>query len=172
MPTLIRNRQLVAVDAWRIVGLHSDEPSAFSECEDVVVPLACWKSAAASLARRPGRTGVWLAPADHPAELAAVGFPALVAVHFPAFTDGRGYSTARLLRERYGFRGELRAVGDVLRDQLYELARVGFDAFALRADQDAQAALSAFADYSEDYQAAAARGPLFARPIAGGAQRR
>lgn len=76
----------------------------------------------------------------------------LVAVNFPVFTDGRGYSTARLLRERHGYRGELRAVGDVLRDQLYFLRRCGFDAFALRADQDAEAALRAFADYTVSYQ--------------------
>lgn len=169
MPTLIRDRRLVAFDPWRIVGLVPAEAAAFSDTEDVVVPLAAWRADAASLARRPGRTGVWLGPADDAAELATIGFPVLVAIHFPTFTDGRGYSTARLLRERYGFRSELRAIGDVLRDQLYELTRVGFDAFALRDDQDAQKALAAFADFSEDYQAAVDRGPLFARRFASGA---
>jgi len=163
MPTLIKQRKIVALDAWRIVALVPGETSAFSEAEDVVVALDAWKRDAASLVQRTGRTGVWLGPADDAAELAIVGFPALVAIHFPTFTDGRGYSTARLLRERYGFRGELRAIGDVLRDQLYELARVGFDAFALRDDQDPHTALAAFADFSEDSQAAVDRGPLFAR---------
>jgi uncharacterized protein (DUF934 family) len=88
-------------------------------------------------------------------------------VHFPTFTDGRGYSTARLLRERYGYRGELRAVGDVLRDQLFYLSRVGFDAFALRQDQDAEGALASLADFSESYQASVERPqPLFRRRIA------
>jgi uncharacterized protein (DUF934 family) len=79
------------------------------------------------------------------------------------FTDGRGYSIGRLLRERHGYRGEVRAIGDVLHDTLFDLARFGFDAFALRADQDPVAALAAFDDFSEVYQAAADRGPLFAR---------
>ena len=167
MPTLIRRRSIVSGDAWRVIGLAPEALSPFSDSEDVIVPLAVWKSDRPSLANRGGRTGVWLGPADDPADLPAAGeFPALVAVHFPAFTDGRGYSTARLLRERHGYRGELRAIGDILRDQLYELARCGFDAFALRDDQDAQAALSAFSDFSEDYQAAGDRGPLFARRFA------
>lgn len=171
MPTLIKQGAIVASDAWRIIGAGADTP-AFADGEDVVVPLAAWRADASSLSHRGGRTGVWLGPADEPAELAAAGFPALVAVHFPTFGDGRGYSTARLLRERHGYRGELRAIGDILRDQLYELARCGFDAFALRDDQDAQAALSAFRDFSEDYQAAVDRGPLFARRFALSGQQR
>ena len=83
-------------------------------------------------------------------------------MHFPAFTDGRGYSTARLLRQRYGFKGELRAFGDILHDQLYELGRCGFDSFALREDQDPVEALRAFDEFSESYQAAADGGALFA----------
>jgi len=165
MPTLIRQRAVVALDSWRVIGVSADAP-AFADGEDVVVPLAAWKADARSLSYRSGRTGVWLGPSDDAGELAAAGFPALIAVHFPSFTDGRGYSTARLLRERHGYRGELRAIGDILRDQLYELARCGFDAFALRDDQDAHAALAAFRDFSEDYQAAVDRGPLFARRFA------
>ena len=81
--------------------------------------------------------------------------------------DGRGYSIARLLRERYGWRGELRAIGDVLRDQLFYLTRCGFDAFELRAGQDAQAALTALADFSEAYQSSVERPqPLFRRRVA------
>jgi uncharacterized protein (DUF934 family) len=88
-------------------------------------------------------------------------------VSFPKFTDGRGFSTARLLRERYRYRGELRAVGDVLRDQLLFLARCGFDAFALRADQDPDAALAAFEDFTEAYQGGTDQPlPLFRRRLA------
>ena len=72
----------------------------------------------------------------------------LVAVHFDHFTDGRGYSLARLIRQRYRFVGELRATGDVLRDQLYFLHQCGFDAFALRNDQLVAEALSGARDYS------------------------
>lgn len=110
-----------------------------------------------------------LEPHDEPAALAArLGTAARVEVNFPKFTDGRGYSIARLLRERYGYRGELRAVGDVQRDQLYYLWRVGFDAFLLREGEDPAAALAALGDFSEAYQASVERPlPLFRRRSAG-----
>ncbi len=106
-----------------------------------------------------------LEPADDPASVAdRLQAVARVEVNFPSFTDGRGYSIARLLRERYGYRGELRAVGDVQRDQLYYLSRCGFDAFLLREDAGAGDALAAFDDFSEAYQASVERPqPLFRR---------
>jgi uncharacterized protein (DUF934 family) len=106
-----------------------------------------------------------LEPGDDPAKVAdRLGAVARVEVNFPKFTDGRGYSIARLLRERYGYQGELRAVGDVQRDQLFHLSRCGFDAFLLREGQDAEVALSAFRDFSEAYQASVERPePLFRR---------
>ena len=106
-----------------------------------------------------------LEPADAPESLAErLGGVARVEVNFPSFTDGRGYSIARLLRERFGYRGELRAVGDVQRDQLFNLARCGFDAFLLREGEDAPAALGALRDFSEAYQASIERPlPLFRR---------
>jgi len=106
-----------------------------------------------------------LEPADDPAAVAhRLGGAARVEVNFPSFTDGRGYSIARLLRERHGYRGELRAVGDVQRDQLFYLARCGFDAYLLRDGDDAGAALAAFNDFSEAYQASVERPqPLFRR---------
>jgi uncharacterized protein (DUF934 family) len=165
MPTLIKDRRL-ASDDWRVVQ-SVDEVASAAPGENLIVPLNAWKAQRNALLARQGQTGVWLAPDDDPAELfRGAPLPELIAVHFPAFTDGRGYSIARLLRERHGFRGELRAIGDVLRDTLFDLARCGFDAFALRSDQDAQAALQAFDDFSEVYQAAVDRGPLFARRFA------
>ena len=106
-----------------------------------------------------------LEPADEPARFAhLLGAVSRVEVNIPSFTDGRGYSIARLLRERHGYRGELRAVGDVQRDQLFYLARCGFDAFLLREGEDAQAALAALHDFSEAYQASVERPlPLFRR---------
>lgn len=77
---------------------------------------------------------------------------ARVEVHFPKFGDGRGYSIARLLRQRYGYRGELRAVGQFTRDHLLYMERVGFNAFELREGEDAQEALAAFDDFSAAYQ--------------------
>jgi uncharacterized protein (DUF934 family) len=92
----------------------------------------------------------------------------LVAIEFPAFTDGRGYSLARLLRERYAFRGELRAVGDVLRDQLLYMARCGFDALELADGRSVQSALAAFEEFSAFYQPAADHAlPLWKRSARG-----
>jgi uncharacterized protein (DUF934 family) len=78
----------------------------------------------------------------------------LIAVDFPSFRDGRGYSIATLLRTRYGWTGELRAIGDVLRDQLNYMRRCGFDSFAVRADKDIHDALLSFSRYSVRYQGA------------------
>ncbi|MFO1324234.1 MAG: DUF934 domain-containing protein [Burkholderiales bacterium] len=136
------------------------------EATPVIVPLALWTSARAALVAR-GDAGVWLAPADDPESLAAdVRLLPVIAVDFPAFTDGRGYSIGRLLRERYGYSGELRAVGDVQRDQLYYLAQVGFNAFAVRDDRDADAALAGLTDFSDGYQLTNARAPWFRRRAA------
>ena len=110
-----------------------------------------WKTRAKAI-------GVKLSAADDPALIAKdLDKLRLIAIDFPAFADGRGYSTARLLRDRYQWKGELRAVGDVLRDQIFLLSRSGFDTFALRDDQDVQSALNAFNDFSDYYQLAADR---------------
>jgi len=76
-----------------------------------------------------------------------------VAIHLPKFTDGRGYSHARLLRTRLGFRGTILAFGDVLRDQLLLLHRSGVNAFYMREDQDEVASLEAFKRFADQYQA-------------------
>jgi len=91
----------------------------------------------------------------------------VIAIEFPRFTDGRGYSIARVLRGRLGYLGELRAVGDIMRDQLFYLMRVGFDAFELRDDQDANAAIAALRDFSVRYQASSDQPlPHFRRRVA------
>lgn len=108
---------------------------------------------------------VVLQPTDDPAALAGrIGERAVIAINFPKFGDGRGYSIARLLRERYGYTGELRAIGEVARDHLHAMAQCGFDAFELRAEEDPHEALKAFGDFSEQYQATPAQpAPLFRR---------
>ena len=96
-----------------------------------------------------------LEPGDDPASVAAeLGSVARIEVSFPKFGDGRGFSIARLLRGRYGYRGELRAVGHITRDHLYFMERVGFDAFELREGEDAAEALAAFSTFSVPYQRA------------------
>jgi len=106
-----------------------------------------------------------LEPTDDPALAAgAVGLARVIAVNFPKFSDGRGYSIGRLLRERLGYKGELRAVGEVARDHLHAMEQCGFDAFQLREGEDPQAVLGAFGDFSDTYQATAAQPqPLFRR---------
>ena len=171
MAKLIKNRRL-ATDTWSLLSAGATLAD-LPEAGDAIVPLPVWLAQRDALARRAGRVGVWLYGHEDPAALAAdLGSLPLVAVNFPKFSDGRGFSTAALLRERYGFNGELRAIGDVLRDQLFFLRRCGFDAFALRDDQDAAAAAAAFDDFTEAYQAGVDEPmPLFrrrqARPDAG-----
>jgi uncharacterized protein (DUF934 family) len=106
-----------------------------------------------------------LEPTDDPAAVAErLARVARVEVHFPKFGDGRGFSIGRLLRERYGYQGELRAAGHITRDHLFFLESCGFDAFELRDGEDPHAALAAFEDFSESYQASVKRTlPLFRR---------
>lgn len=161
----------VRTDPYTLVceaGSLADVPDA----TPVIVPLPLWRKARAALVAR-GDAGVWLAPDDDPGELAPdVARVPVIAVAFPSFTDGRGYSTARLLRERHRYAGELRAFGDVGRDQLYALRQAGFDAFVLRAGADAQAALAGLADFTDGYQATAQRTPWFRRRDEAGGDRR
>lgn len=165
MALIIKNRAVVS-DPWRLLEPAADGhlPDA-PQPGDIIVPLVLWRTERDALRFRAGRIGVWLQPDEDPA-LIAEDLPlfGVVAVHFPKLADGRGYSTARLLRERYGYRGELRAIGDVQRDQLYFLWQCGFNAFALRAGEDPQEALAAFGEFSEAYQASLERPlPLFRR---------
>ena len=96
---------------------------------------------------------VRLEPADDPAKITAALEDAVrVEVNFPKFGDGRGFSLGRLLRERYGYKGELRAVGHITRDHLLYLERCGFDAFELRDGEDPQEALAGFKVFSVSYQ--------------------
>jgi len=119
----------------------------------IIVPLAYWQENRDTLIAR-GDVAVWLAPGEEPKDLEddLASLP-LVAIHFPAFKDGRGYSYARELRTRYNFEGEVRATGDVLRDQLFYMTRCGFNAFEVRADRSIEEALQGLKDFSVTYQA-------------------
>ena len=119
----------------------------------IIVPLAYWQENRDTLIAR-GDVAVWLAPGEEPKDLEddLTSLP-LVAIHFPAFKDGRGYSYARELRTRYNFEGEVRATGDVLRDQLFYMTRCGFNAFEIRADRSIEEALHGLKDFSVTYQA-------------------
>jgi uncharacterized protein (DUF934 family) len=167
MTRLISQGSVVA-DRWALLR----DAAALADLPDgapAIVPLALWLRHRAALIAR-GEVGVLLGPADEPGAIAPdLGWIPVVAVDFPQFTDGRGYSHARLLRERHGYVGELRAVGDVARDQLGHLAQVGFDSFALSAGKDPDAALMGLADFSDGYQSTCRRTPWFRRRAASAA---
>lgn len=162
---LIRHRK-PALDNWQRLDAPADGAAAdIPSRGDVIVPLAVWKTQRDALPAREGGLGVWLAGDDDPEDIAGdLARLRVVAVRFASFTDGRGYSIGTLLRARYGWRGELRAFGDVQRDQLFYLSRCGFDAFELRHGEDVETALGAFEDFSETYQASVEQPlPLFRR---------
>jgi uncharacterized protein (DUF934 family) len=156
---VIKQRQIVE-DGWELCAPDAPLPPT----GDVIVSLAQWNAAEGSFGDRVGQVGLRLRSEETPDQIKALDRAPLIAVEFPKFVDGRGYSSARLLRERFHYRGELRAVGEVLRDQLFYMARCGFDSFALKAGKDIQGALSAFDDFSVSYQAASDDPrPLFRR---------
>ncbi len=150
MKRLIKDGAIVE-DRWT----HLDDAVPVPAEGDVIVSLARWMRDRATLAGRNGGIGVRLGGADSPSvlkdDLARLG---VIALAFDTFKDGRAFSHARLLRERYRYTGELRAVGDVLRDQLFFMRRCGIDAFELRADRSAEDALAAFRELSVAYQGA------------------
>ena len=141
-------------DAWIPLAEDATTPQG-----DVIVTLEQWQAGRERLRGHNGRLGLRLKSDQSPTQVADdLQYFALVALEFPRFGDGRAYSYARLLRERHGFTGELRAVGNVLRDQLLFMLRCGFDAFEI-ADEGAV----------EAWREAVAEIDLFYQPTAGSA---
>ena len=151
---VIKDNQIVD-DDWQRIDVTEADVSLPEG--DIIVPFAYWKQHKAELlSRQDGRVSVCIHGDDAIEDVVAdLQHFQLIALDFPAFKDGRNYSNARLLRERYGYRGELRAVGDVLRDQLFYLRRCGFDSFQVRADKNIEDALKGLSDFSVTYQTAA-----------------
>ena len=162
---IIKNKTIVA-DDWMVLRLqeHETAESVAVAAGKVIVPLKVWQAQRETLQQRKD-IGVWLASDERPEDLKGdIGEFAVIAVDFPKFSDGRGYSIAYNLRARLGYTGELRAIGDVLRDQLFYLQRVGFDAFEPRTDRSIEDALKGLSDFSEVYQTSIdQKSPLFRR---------
>ena len=120
--------------------------------QHLILPYSVWKEQTTAFSEHPHQ-GVWLKSDEPPQEhlLNDSNRFEVIAIHFPVFGDGRGYSYARKLRES-GYDGEIRAVGDVLQDQLFYMKRCGFNAFDLREDKKLEMALSSLNDFSETYQ--------------------
>ena len=163
MQRLIKNGEIID-ESWHLLDKDATLDG-MSNCDDLIVPLGLWLEHAHALKARDGGLGVWLDSDEHVEEIADdLPHFQVIALNFPVFSDGRNYSNARLLRDRYKYAGEVRAIGDVLRDQLSHMRQCGFDAFALRADRDAVEALESFKDFSDTYQSATDQPlPLFRR---------
>jgi uncharacterized protein (DUF934 family) len=159
--TIIKDNQLTTND-WQLVAKgQTDLPAG----KNLILPLALWLQECGVVGNR-NDIGVWFDSEDLPTvEIASkLQKLPLIAVNFPVFTDGRGFSIARLLRERFDYQGELRAVGYVLRDQLCFMKRCGFNSFELPENIDPTEALSSLDDFTEYYQTSVDQPqPLFRR---------
>jgi uncharacterized protein (DUF934 family) len=167
---IIKNKTISA-DNWTVLRLEkNDTPNdVVVPNGKIIVPLKVWQAQRDVLQART-ELGVWLASDERAEDLKNdLAKFSVIAVDFPKFADGRGYTIAHRLRARLGYAGELRAIGDVLRDQMFYLQRVGFDAFDTRSDKDIGAALTGLNDFSFTYQASSdERLPLFRRVQRGG----
>ncbi len=160
---IIRDRR-ISESHWRHVpdGALADGASAKS-AGAIIVALTDWRYHKTELLRRGTLVGVRLGAGDDLDEIVDdLDSIALVALAFGSFTEGRAYTHARRLRERHGYRGEIRALGDVSRDRLAFMERCGFNAFELRSDCGLQDALNAFGEISDVYQPAADARPVIA----------
>ena len=158
---LIKNHAVAPCEPWTRV----DDDVALPDRTDVLVSVSRWLSETEVLRARTCKVGIVVQPGDDVLRLhGTLDGVDMIAVVFPKFTDGRGYSSARLLRDRLGWRGELRAIGDVLPDQVFFMRRVGFDAFDLADGKSPETALEQLKTFSVTYQAAADTDrPLFRR---------
>ncbi len=149
-------REYIA-DTWRYLGDEAGEEASGaprpSDSAPLIVPLTDFKADRARWLARTGPLGVRIMPADKVEELAD-DLPrlALIAITFPSFSDGRGFSQAHMLRTRLGFTGELRAVGAVKQDLIFFMARCGIDAFELAAGEDVDEATRALQRFTVAYQ--------------------
>lgn len=157
MTSIIKNGAIVQ-DEWTTLQLAEGEtPEAVAlPAGKVIFPLPVWQSRKAEILARNEPVGLLIEPNERVEEVAAdLDHFAVVAVNFTKFVHGQGFSTASLLRQRYGYQGEVRAVGDVVHDTLFYMKRVGFDAFALKEDKSAEYAVKkGFSTFSDSYQAA------------------
>ena len=158
-------KQAGKVVLFKLTGEQTVTPEQIAGTEipttgNIVLPLSVYASKKDALVSRmdTGSAGIWLDTHEKIEDLiTAVGdvnkLP-IIAVHVERFADGRIFSLGTLLRTRYGFKNELRAFGDVLRDQLFFLKRSGFTSFQIRADRSATDAIASLNDFSAPYQGA------------------
>ncbi|MFM1896937.1 MAG: hypothetical protein RLZZ385_2011 [Pseudomonadota bacterium] len=165
MPKLIKDRAIVD-DHWTLVTEANNTAILVAlPGRDLIVPYKLWRFHRQALDDHSGNIAVWFNVDEDVSALGAdLHKMPLIGLNFPVFTDGRAYTSARELRENLGYQGEVRAIGDVLRDQMYYMHRCGINAFLPRHDQDLQDCLAAFDDFKNGYQASPDQPlPLFRR---------
>lgn len=145
-------------DLWTLI----DDDAPLPADGPVILPLALYQAQKAEWDASDRDLGVWLNDEQMAEDVTdSLDNLALIALRFPKFADGRGFSKARLLRERYGYSGELRAIGDFLPDQVFYMGRCGINAFACRTEDEASIALALLAPFSVRYQGGTDSTPLF-----------
>ncbi len=177
-PSLVEARKqagkvvLFKLTGEETVSVDQINQTVIPETGQIIVPLTVFIARKSELEDRINlkEIGVWLDTHEEIADLSAVlvdlNTLPIIAVHVERCADGRIFSLGTLLRSRYGYKNEMRAIGDVLRDQLFFLKRSGFDSFLIRADRNAQEAMDSLNDFSAPYQGAVDEPkPLFARYI-------
>lgn len=154
MPNKLIKDGTIIDNKWQYIApSENDEAITLPSTDHIVIPFSTWL-AQPELISGEGTYGIHVYPGDDISQFEGkLEQFTLVAIHFPAFADGRGYSYARTIREQFKFDGEIRATGDVLRDQISYLYRSGFNAFEVREDKDLNDALNGLKDFSMNYQA-------------------
>lgn len=155
---LIIKDKTIVEDSWRHFTGEGDLPEG-----KMIVSLSIWRDRKDELAGR--KIGLLLEPGEHPRDIRdELDSFELIAINFPTFNDGRGYSAAKILRDRFGYRKEIRAVGDVMRDQIFYMQRCGFNAYEVKEGRNIEDAVKAFDDFSIKYQVSAdEKLPLYLR---------
>lgn len=158
MQHLIKDGQAVEQDQWALVGADSNIP----DQGPVILPLRYYREQRAEWRASNRAVGIWLNDEEFAEDVAdLLEELELIALNFPKFADGRSFSKARMIRERYGYRGEIRAIGDFLPDQAFYLARCGVNAFACRTAEEADTTARLLDTFSVRYQADVSARPLF-----------
>ncbi|MBN4053732.1 DUF934 domain-containing protein [Haliea sp. AH-315-K21] len=165
MPKLIKDGALIE-NNWRLIDKETGIDSLGSiDNKQLIVPVKLWLENKELLSQYKDTIGIWFDSDENPALLDddANNFP-IIALNFPSFRDGRSYSHAAILRQQQNFKGDMRAIGDVRRDQVSYMLSCGFSSFLIPDDMDATVLLTGFHDFSENYQSTVTKPtPLFRR---------
>lgn len=146
---ILKDQQLTD-DTWTFVPDDTELPT---DPIDITISLQRWDQEQANIKDYAGRVGVRLNPEDSPESLPSSLIDApLIEINFPTFTDGRGFSIAKILRTHLNYEGEIRAVGQFMLDQIFYLSRVGVNAFALGNEKNLADAMAMFNEFTETYQ--------------------